>query len=313
MPWRIALLVFGVFCGSTAVIFIKESTVDPFLLAGYRQLVAAAILLPLFLRDFRRHRAWITPRQMARCIPPGLLLGGHFITWIIGARMTPAVNSSLIVNMIPVAMPFLLFLMVREKLNLGEIAGTALAVVGLAVLGVTDVNLSAEFFHGDAICFGSMLMVAWYMALARRNRDFPSLWLYIVPLYATGGVFCTLCGLTRVDFSAADSGRALLAALSLVEPRELVIILALGIVPTVMGHSISNYSMKHIRGQVVSLIGQCMFVLSGVLAFFQLGEVPGRSFYVAAALVVGGAVVALRAQPRPRPVAPEASEEGLAS
>ena len=125
------VLIFGVLCCSTAVIMIKQSTdaMPPVLLAAGRQLLAAVLLAGLFWRDARRHRGTLTGRHLRRCILPGVLLGLHFITWIIGARLTLAANSSLIVNMVPVVMPFLLLVLMGESLNRGELLGTALAVV----------------------------------------------------------------------------------------------------------------------------------------------------------------------------------------
>ena len=77
----------------------------------------------------------------------------HFITWIAGARMTPAANSTLIVNIVPVVMPLLLWLFAREKLTPRETWATGIATVGLAVLFAADFRISREHFRGDTICF----------------------------------------------------------------------------------------------------------------------------------------------------------------
>ncbi len=51
---RIILLLFGVFCCSTAIIFIKESELNSVILFALRLLVAAIVILPFFIRDFRK-------------------------------------------------------------------------------------------------------------------------------------------------------------------------------------------------------------------------------------------------------------------
>jgi len=51
------------------------------------------------------------------------------------------------------------------------------------------------------------------------------------------------------------------------------------------------------RAQTVSLLNLMQFVFAGIMAFFLFGEVPALVFFITAALVVGGAVVALS---RPR-------------
>lgn len=282
---RFLLLLFGVFTGASAVIMIKACTVHPVLLASYRQLVAAAVLAPLFFRDLRRCRGQHTLAHVGRTVLPGLMLGGHFITWIIGARLTLAGNANLIVNFVPVVMPFLLYLLVRERPNLGELGGTLLAVAGVAVLVGGDYHLSGEEFLGDVICFVSMLLFAGYLALGRRNRDFPTIWLYLVPLYFFGGVFCFIVSLFYVSPLAVDS------------LHDLAMVIGLGVVPTVIGHSMLNIAMKWFRGQVVGIAGLTQFIFAAILAWLLLGEVPTWHFYVAAALVGAGSLVALRATP----------------
>jgi drug/metabolite transporter (DMT)-like permease len=287
MFWRILLLAFGLWACATSVIFIKACRVPPVLLASYRLLVAAAALSPLFVRDLRRHRSRYTWRHVAAAALPGAVLGVHFITWIAGARRTLAANASLIVNMVPLVMPLLLHAMLRERPSRREGAGTAVAMAGVALLAGLDYHLSAAYFRGDLICFGSMLLFAVYLALGRGNRHFPSLWLYVVPVYLFGGVICFAASLPLVHPLAGDY------------PRDLWMILGLGIVPTVMGHSILNYSMKHFRGQFVAVANLGQFIFAGAMAFALLSEVPQWNFYVAAVLVIGGAWATLGARPRP--------------
>lgn len=276
---RILLLVLGVWACSTAVIFIKESQLHPVLLAGLRQLIAALVLAPLFWREQRRHRYPL--RQLTATILPGIILGIHFITWIIGARLAAAANASLIVNLVPVSMPFFLFAMFRERPTAGECWGTAVAMVGVLLLGGADFSLDPRYFRGDAVCFGSMLFFCFYLALGRRNRHVPSLWLYVVPLYAVGGLFCTLASLFWVN------------PIQAYPPRELWLLLGLGIVPTVIGHSILNVSMHRLPGQLVSVINMGQFIFAGIMAYFLFHEVPTPTFYVASVLLVLGSLLAL--------------------
>ena len=282
MVLRIAFLVLGVFACSTAVIFIKESREHAILLSSYRLLVAAIALTPVFVRDYRKHRDSYTRAHLHACALPGVALGLHFISWIIGARMTDAVNASLIVNLVPIAMPFLMLVMVHEKLTRGELAGTVLAIGGLLILSAADYKLNREHFWGDVLCFVSMLLFSFYLALARKNRHFQTTWLYVVPLYYVAGIFCFVVALFFVN------------PVKPYPAREMMLVLALGVIPTVVGHSILNHSLKHLRGQVVSIVNMGQFIFAGIMAYIFLHEVPAATFYMACALVVTGAYTAIR-------------------
>ena len=152
MILHFSLLFLGVLATSTSVIFIKLSQTDAVLLAGYRALFAGLILLPLFIRAIRKYPNQNKGPLLFRSLAPGIFLGVHFAVWNIGARLTPAANSTLIINMLPIITPFLLYAMLRELINRAEIYGTLLSLAGLVVLGVADYRINASHALGDAIC-----------------------------------------------------------------------------------------------------------------------------------------------------------------
>ena len=127
-----------------------------------------------------------------------------------------------------------------------------------------------------------MLFYAFYLALERKNRYFPTVWLYLVPLYFVAGVVCFVIALFFVNpFQPYSS-------------REILLILGLGIVPTVIGHSLVNYAMKHFRGQLVSIINMGQFVFAGIMAYLFFDEIPRWTFFVASALLVVSAWIVVR-------------------
>jgi drug/metabolite transporter (DMT)-like permease len=279
--WRYLLLIAGVAACATAVIFIKASETHPFLLCAWRLLIGATILTPLFLRARKRHAATYGFAHGRRCLLPALLLAAHFISWTIGARRTDAANASLIVNLVPIVMPFLMFAMATESITRREILGTILSLIGLAVLGAASFKLRPEHLVGDVVCLVSMLLFALYLACGRVNRDFPSIWLYVTPVYAIAGILCLGAGV------ASGAGWLPLSA------REWALMAALGLIPTVFGHSILNHAMKHLRGQVVSLCNLSQFIFAGIFAYFAFREIPSPAFAVAAVMIVVGAVIVI--------------------
>lgn len=275
------LLFLGVFAGSTAVIFIKTSDEHPLLLASYRLLVAAGVLSPLFFRQLRQRPQPYTRKEFSWTILPGLVLVAHFISWAIGARMTTAANASLVINLSPVAMPFFLWLFYREVVNRAEVAGTLLSMAGLGVLVGGNFRLDQSSFWGEIIIFGSMLAFAAYLALGRRNSARLPLWLYLVPLYTIAGVVSFIVALFFVNPIKAYT------------IPNIIAILGLGIIPTVIGHTLLNFSMKHFRGQVVGVANLGQIVFAGIMGVIILGEVPSGVFFLAAALIFAGVLIVL--------------------
>lgn len=281
-----ALLVSAVAVSSSAVIMIKATGTDSTLLAAIRLLGAAAFLTPLYFREYRSRRAAdLAPRSHGSAfkiaVVPGIAIAVHFISWIVGARMTTAGNSTLIVNMNPVAMPVAAFFLSGVRPTRREIVATAIATGGILIMGVGDFSLSMEYFAGDAICFLSMICFTVYLAFSRRNNADGRLWTYIVPLYAVGG-------LISLAAAAASPG-----AFSRMNAADVLLALGLVLGPTVFGHSVLNWAMTALRPQTVTIVNLFQFVSAGLLAYLFFGETPEPAFYATTALILTGALLSI--------------------
>ncbi len=280
---RFLFLLFGVMCGSTAVIMIKASTEHPFLVSAYRLLVASLVLSPFFWRDLRYYDGKYGWKQLGWAALPAAALAAHFMSWVIGARMTQVASASLIANLTPVAMPFFVWIFFSERINRQETLGTLLTLLGLIVLTGSNFQLDQADFVGDLICFGSMLGFAVYLALGRKNGGRISLWLYMVPLYFIAGMICLISALFVIN------------PIKTYTVSNILYMVGLGVIPTVIGHTILNYSLKFFRGQVVSVTNLSQPLFAGVMGYFFFGELPRPIFYLAAALILAGILVVLNA------------------
>lgn len=272
-------MMIGMAAGGAAVVFVKIGTIHPVALASYRLLLSSIILFPWFIKDMKANSEAFHIRQIIPSLLPGVFLAGHFVFWIIGARMIPGAQASLITTMSPIFMPFLMYFMIREKITKWELIGSILALAGTFYLGMKDSNYAVEYLKGDILCFISMIFVTFYLAFARRHRKNTRLWFYMVPLYITGGLICFFIAL----FSGAD-----------MLPRssnDWISILGLAVICTVGGHSINNYGMRKLRGQLVSLLNLTQILFATFLSFIVFGEIPPSYFYPAAILMLTGPLI----------------------
>lgn len=244
------------------------------MLAAYRVLLASLFLLPLYWRDRIRYGAEPLATLWRRSWLPGLVLAVHFILWVISARMTTAANANLIVNLMPIVMPFFMYLMFQERIQNREVIATLIAIVGMLLLTADDFNINRSHFRGDLLCLLAMILFAWYLALARRHRALPSVWLYVVPVYLVAGVstfFVALIFSSPIHHYTAYNG-------------GMIVLLAL--VSTVIGHTALNYAMQHLRGQTVSVVNMAQFIVAGVIAWFLYDEKPSVLFYFSSAILL---------------------------
>lgn len=296
------LLLIGVLACSTAVIMIKASTVHPVMLSASRLLLASLLLLPLFVRAWRSDRRPLG-LLARRSLLGAALLAAHFISWAAGARMTAAANGSLIVNLVPVVMPFMLFVVFREVLTRREVIGSVVSLAGVALLTVGDYKLGGSTIAGDLTCFFSMVLVTGYLVVSRVRNDGTSLWLYLVPLYLQAGLMCLL-------LATVWPGPAQVISSFANWQWELLLLVGLAVVPTIIGHSLLNAAMRNVRGQIVSIFNLAQFLFAGLMAYLLFGESPKPLLYWAGALVVLGAIIILtERRTRPQPALAEVGED----
>jgi len=296
MVFDILLLTLGQIVASSSVIAIKMSSIDSILLASLRVLVAAILLTPWYVRDSRGEGR--NPKTLvAEALPsvlPGLLMAFHFITWNMGARMTLAANASLIVNMMPVAMPFIMYGLSRTLITRREIIGTLVAIAGVVALTGPNLRIGGETLAGDLMCLFSMVLLSLYLALAAKNNRQPSVWLYVVPLYWIAGLTAlTVYLVTALLGESSGAGSTPVSAVSFPLLKEGLLAVYLGVFPTIVGHTIFNRSMRVLPSQLVSIAILSQFIFAGLIAFLVFGEVPEPLWYPAALLVIAGAVLVI--------------------
>lgn len=281
------ILLVGVFSSALSVIFIRESTEPPVMLAAYRVLIAGLILLPWYWRDRQRLGDGSLSDVWQRSWVPGVVLGIHFIFWVIGARMATAANANLIVNLMPIVMPFFVFVMFRERIRVKEIVATVIAIAGMLLLAIDDFSINRQHFNGDILCLIAMILFAYYLALARKNKHVPSVWLYIVPVYliAGTGAFIAACFFSSPLHAYAT--------------YNLAMILSLAVVSTVIGHSALNYAMQHLRGQTVTVVNMGQFIVAGGFGFLLYQEVPSVIFYLSSTMLIFAMVLIMVNQRNP--------------
>ena len=281
-------LLAGVFFCSCSVIIICSSQLPPSLVASYRLLIASILMVPPFLLAWSRHKRDFPASEFKRCLIPAILLSIHFISWSAGARLTYIANASLIINLTPVAMPFLAHFLIREKVTRLEILGTIIAVVGVVILSMNAFSINPKYLSGNIVCFGSMIAFAAYLAYGRVNRDFPSIWLYMTPVYAISAALCFIYSIFTLD------------SISIGSWEEFGWMLALAIIPTMLGHVTLNNSLRHFTAQTFAVVNLHQFVFAGIMAWIIFDDTPPRMYYLAATLCITGAITVIHEATRIR-------------
>ena len=273
-----AAMFFAVFALASSSIFIaKLAQVPALVIAFYRMAIASVLLMPAAIALKRRELMAFTRRDLALLMLGGACLAIHFGAWITSLKYIPIATSVVLVNSHP------LFVVIASAIFLGErpgarsLAGTLLGLLGMLVisrdaLASTQPNDASQALMGDALAVIGALAVVGYFIVGRKARAHMSLLGYATPLYGVCSIF--LLSMVFVTRSPL-----------------------LAVVPTILGHTVFNWALRHVRPSAISVAFLGEPVVAGLLAFIIFAQRPPLATFIGGALILAGIYLTTSARP----------------
>lgn len=273
---RIALII-ATISVSFAAIFIKFSGAPSIIIAFYRKAFATILLLPFLFIYGREALSKISRREAFEIVAAGVALAFHFWFWIESLKHVSVANSVLLVTSHPLLVGILSMRLFGERMGFLQWAGTGIALSGIAMITAGDWKAGVgQELIGDVLALLGMVAFAVYLLAGRHLRQRVPTLVYVVSVY---GVSALVLLLIAVVMSTPLIGYP---------AQDWVIFLALAVVCTIGGHSLYNYSLAYVPASLVSvtLLGEP--VLSSLLAWLLLSEVPSWFVLPGGILVLTG-------------------------
>lgn len=253
-------------------------------IAAWRLIFASAVLLPYAWATRRAEVRAFSRQKAGLLVASGVFLGLHFATWIASLGYTSVASSVVLVSMGPVFVGLGSWLFLRERPGLLLAVGIILAAAGSVVIGWGDFGLGQDQLRGDLLALTGAVMVAGYLMIGRKVRRHCSLTAYIAPVY--GVAMLTLLVIVVV-------GRQPMFGFS---PAAYGWMVALGLVPQLIGHSTLNWALRHLSATFVAIVTLAEPIGSGLLAYLLLGEVVTWTTIIGGGLILTGIYIASRAE-----------------
>ena len=286
-----AVLVLGVAAVSTAAVLIRKAEAPALVIAAYRLGLAS---LPLLLIAGLRRRP-VLPSQstlLALTLLSGVFLALHFGFWVASVKQTSIVTSVVLVTTTP------LFVGLSGGPLLGEWPGRSIWIaLGIAALGSAlmvseDLNAGGDTLTGDLFALLGALFAAGYLMAGRRVLGSGAGWLqYITITYTTAAVIL----LAAVVIAGETLGGY--------SDRTYAFVVAMALVPQLIGHTAFNRSLAFLPAIVVSLAVLGEPVGATILASIFLNEDPTLLQLVGGLVVLAGVAVGVRGDVRTAPIA----------
>jgi drug/metabolite transporter (DMT)-like permease len=153
--------------------------------------------------------------------------------------------------------------------------------------------VAGRAFWGDLLALAGAVTAALYLVIGRKVRERVSLVAYIFVVYGVAALV-----LIAIMLAA---GQAAFGPPGGFPPVTYLWLLALALIPQVLGHSTYNWALGYLPAAYVSIALLGEPIGSTLLAMLFLNEMPASLKIVGAALILVGIYAAARpSAPRPR-------------
>lgn len=251
----------GVLSVSTSAVLVKLATAPAPIIAGYRLFFTTLLMLPVILIYFRDDFKKIGKKDLLFCLFSGIFLAFHFILWFESLNYTSVASSVVLVALQPIFAFIGTYIFFKEKLTLKAFLGGALAIGGSILISWGDFKISGMALFGDLLALLGAIAVTIYYLFGQTVRKRLHLMTYTFLVYgmATGTLLIYNVSL-GYEFGPYPT-------------QDWVYFLLLAIFPTLLGHTIFNWALKHVSTTVISMSILGEPIGASILAYFLLGEV----------------------------------------
>jgi drug/metabolite transporter (DMT)-like permease len=257
----------------------------PRVVAGWRITVGAAVLVGVafFLHG---RRAWPARADLWRlqvCAVLGIAL--NQVLYLEGLERAPSVNAALVMVLIPVFVFGLSVAFGQERLVLRRAFGVALAASGtVLLLARKGPDLGAEYFAGNLLMIANAASYSVYLVLAK------SLAMRYPPLVLIAWVFAL--SVWTVPLFARDASWAPAEA----SPGAWWSLAYVLVFPTILAYLLNAVALARVSASTTAIFIFVQPVIAAAAGWIGLGEQLDLAFGAAAALILGGLWVVLRAR-----------------
>ncbi len=256
--------------------------IDPLALLLVRTVLSAPIFIIVLRAGGERLRG-LLPHWRRGLILAILALTGDQLLFLFGLKYTTAAHGALMYSLIPIFVAILAFPLIGERIGLSRIAGIAIAFVGAVILiSEGGLTFDSRYLAGDLMMLSAALCWSLYIVLSKplverigAVRTITLVFVIGLPLVLPFTIFPALAQpwhrVTPVGYAS-------------------VAYIVLG--ASVVAYLFYQFALKKLPASAVAPAAYATPVLVAIFSVLLLGETLSPAFFVAAALVLTGLIIA---------------------
>ena len=274
-------LFIGVIAVSTSAVFVKLVTAPASITAFYRLFFSILIMLPLFLIKHKSEMRFITRRDWRIMLASGVLLAFHFILWFESLNFTSVASSTVLVTTQPLFAFWGAYLFFKEASTKEAVISASITVIGSVIVSWGDFKISGIALWGDLLAIIACAFITFYFLFGQEVRKRISLMTYTFIVYGVSAltlfIYTIFTGEQLYGYPLSDW----------------VLFIMLALLPTLLGHSLINWSVRWISTTTISVAILFEPIGATILAFFFLRETISFTQILGGIIIIGGILLYL--------------------
>lgn len=267
------LLFIGIFCISWSAILVKIADVSGIASGFYRLFFGTLAIIPIWLYYKKPIKDL---HEVLIALICGVLFASDIALWNTSIMLSKASISTLLANLAPIWVGLGAIFFMKEKPGKIFWVGTFIALAGVVVIVGSDQLFNTGLNSGNLLAIIASMFYGAYLLTVRKGRStldtFSFTAISMIVSTITLGIISLLSGVEMGGY----------------ETKSWLALIALGLVPQVVGWLTINQALGHISPTVasVSLLSQTVF--TAIFSVPVLGELLTWNEIVGAVVVLTG-------------------------
>lgn len=218
--------------------------------------------------------------DVGRFVLFGLITALHFLCYIASLSFTTIAHSLVLTYTSPIFVTLFTRLFLKEDIARRKYIGVVITIIGMAVLAGFEPQFTSQMMVGDLLALGSAVAFGLYSVAGRSQRERYPLFTYASGVYGIAALWMLPLALMTYAPPPNLAGPVLS-------------ILALGVLPLGLGHTLYNAALRRTHPTYVNLIATQEVTGGVMLGVLLLGEVPSLQSLAGVAVMLGGIALVL--------------------
>jgi drug/metabolite transporter (DMT)-like permease len=264
---------------STSPVFVLAAAPLSSFVITFGRLAVATGCVVLLGRIYRQP---LLPQQAAWPLFAGFgfITALHFLSYIASLSFTTIAQSLAIVYTAPIFVTLFSATLLKEPVSPRKWAGVIVTIAGIAILVGFEPRMDARMAFGDLLALASAITFGLYSVAGRSQRQRYGLFTYTGAVYGTAALWA----LPAAGLTLTPAG---------LRPEPLLALLAAGLIPLGVGHTLYNAALRRTHATIVNLIATQEVTGGVLLGMIWLGQMPQANEIVGAAIALAGIALVL--------------------